>query len=190
MPWSKEHKSEVRGRIVRAASAAFRKRGIADVGVAEIMAGAGLTHGGFYGHFGSKDELLAAAVADAGLDTEGSLAELRGGGVLRDLVQESNAYLSPEHLAHPERGCPLAANGPELSRGSRKVRNAVGAEIHRRLARLTELDPARSAARRKRDAAGALACMIGGMVLARALAEPEARELLADVRQFVRDALA
>jgi TetR/AcrR family transcriptional regulator, transcriptional repressor for nem operon len=191
MPWPKEHKPETREHIVRAAAAAFRESGVADVGVAEIMRRAGLTHGGFYGHFSSKDELVAAAVGYAGLESDESLASLARDASLHDTVDVAEAYLSPEHLAHPERGCPLAANGPELARGSRNVRRAIGAEIRRRLAGLVERFPVRrSIARRKREAAGALACMVGGMVLARALAEPEALDLLVDVRAFVREALA
>ncbi len=62
MPWPKEHKRNTRERIIEAAAGAFRERGIADVGVAEIMRDAGLTHGGFYAHFASKEELLAEAV--------------------------------------------------------------------------------------------------------------------------------
>ncbi|MBV8214800.1 MAG: TetR/AcrR family transcriptional regulator, partial [Verrucomicrobia bacterium] len=65
MPWPKEHKHNTRARIIEAAAAAFRQRGIADVSVGNVMREAGLTHGGFYAHFASKDDLLAAAVAFA-----------------------------------------------------------------------------------------------------------------------------
>jgi TetR/AcrR family transcriptional repressor of nem operon len=191
VPWSAEHKAETRARIVRAAAAALRASGVADVGVAEVMRSAGLTHGGFYGHFSSKDELVAAAIGGAGRDSDESLAMLRGGAPARDLPEETAAYLSPEHLAHPERGCPLAATGPELARGPQAVRHALGAEIRRRLDYLAGLSSRRrSLARRKRDAAGALACMVGGMVIARGLAETEGAALLADVRAFARAALS
>jgi TetR/AcrR family transcriptional regulator, transcriptional repressor for nem operon len=191
MPWPEKHKAETRARIVNEAAAALRERGLADVAVAEIMKRAGLTHGGFYGHFRSKDELIADAVAHAGRDSDASLAMLRGGAPPRDMLDEATAYLSPEHLAHPERGCPLAANGPELARGTSAVRMSVAAEIRRRFERLVELCPGRRAlARRRRDAAGTLACMVGGMMLARALPDAEGRELLGDVRSFLKDALA
>jgi TetR/AcrR family transcriptional repressor of nem operon len=190
MPWPKEHKAQTRTRIVHEAAAALRERGLADVGVAEIMQRAGLTHGGFYGHFRSKDELIADAVAHAARDSDASLAALRGGVPPRDALDEATAYLSAEHLAHPERGCPIAANGAELARGTSEMRASIGAEIRRRFARLLELCPVRSAlARRKRETAGALACMVGGMVLARALPDAEGRELLGEVRAFLKDAL-
>jgi TetR/AcrR family transcriptional repressor of nem operon len=191
VPWPAEHKAETRARIVGAAAAALRASGVADVGVAEVMRSAGLSHGGFYGHFSSKDELVAAAVTGAGHDSDEGLAMLRSGVPAGDLLEETTAYLSAEHLAHPERGCPLAATGPELARGSQTVRNALGAEIRRRLDRLAGLSPRRrSGTRRKRDAAGALACMVGGMVIARGLPESEGTALLADVRAFVRAALS
>jgi TetR/AcrR family transcriptional repressor of nem operon len=191
VPWSPEHKAETRTRIVRAAASALRASGVAAVGVAEVMRSAGLTHGGFYGHFSSKDELIAAAVGGAGRDSDDALALVRGGAPAGDLRAETAAYLSPEHLAHPERGCPLAAAGPELARGAPAVRHAVGAEIRRRLDRLAELRPGRrSLARRRREAAGALACMVGGMVLARGLPESEGVALLAEVRAFARSALS
>jgi TetR/AcrR family transcriptional repressor of nem operon len=190
MPWAKEHKAETRARIVHEAAAAFRERGLAEVGVAEIMQRAGLTHGGFYSHFHSKDELIAVAVAQAGRDGDASLAALHGGAPPHDPLDEATAYLSAEHRAHPERGCPLAANGPELARGPSAVRTSIAAEIRRRIARLMELCPVRRAlARRRRDAAGTLACMVGGMVLARALPDAEAHELLGEVRGFLKVAL-
>lgn len=190
MPWSPEHKPETRARILDAAAAAFRERGIDEVGVAEIMRRAGLTHGGFYGHFGSKDELVAAAVPHAAHDSDASLARLRRGAPAADVLDEIVAYLSPEHREHPERGCPLAANGPELTRGTRSVRHALAVEVRRRLQRLIDLGPGPRAAVARRQAAGALACMVGGMILARALPEAESLVILEDVRAFARDALA
>ncbi|MGD1065492.1 MAG: TetR/AcrR family transcriptional regulator [Vulcanimicrobiaceae bacterium] len=190
MPWSPEHKPETRARILDAAAAAFRERGVAEVGLAEIMRSAGLTHGGFYGHFRSKDELVAATVPHAAQDSEASLARMARDAAPQDVLGRVEAYLSPEHREHPERGCQLAANGPELTRGTRSVRAALAVEVRRRLHALIDLCPGRRAAVARRQAAGALACMIGGMILARAVPEAESAAILADVRAFARDALA
>jgi TetR/AcrR family transcriptional regulator, transcriptional repressor for nem operon len=191
MPWPKEHKAETRARIVHAAAAAFREHGLEQVGVAEIMRRAELTHGGFYGHFASKDDLVAAVVAEAPAESEASLAALRGATSPGGALDEATAYLSPEHMAHPERGCLFAALGPELARGSRGVRRPLAAKIQQRLSRLAaSLSSRLSPAVRRRRAAGTLACMVGGIVLARGLDEAEASAFLKDVRAFVRDALA
>jgi TetR/AcrR family transcriptional regulator, transcriptional repressor for nem operon len=191
MPWSKDHKAETRARIVHAAAAAFREHGLAQVGVADVMRRADLTHGGFYGHFASKDDLVAAVVAEAPAESGASLQALRGADTSGGALDEALAYLSPEHRAHPERGCVLAALGPELARGSGHVRQPLAAAIRRRLSRLaTSLSSRLSPAARRRRAAGTLACMVGGLVLARGLEESEASEFLKDVRAFVREALA
>jgi TetR/AcrR family transcriptional repressor of nem operon len=189
MPWSKEHKAETRARIVHAAAAAFREHGLAQVGVADVMRRAELTHGGFYGHFASKDDLVAAVVAEAPPESEASLATLRGAPTSNAALDEATAYLSLEHRAHPERGCLFAALGPELARGSRDVRAPLAEAIRRRLSRLAASFAAHlSPAARRRRAAGTLACMVGGLVLARGLDDADASEFLKDVRAFVRDA--
>ena len=190
MPWPKEHKNETRERIVRAAAAVFRERGIAEVSVGEIMRRAGLTHGGFYAHFDSKDDLLEASVAQASVETSAFLAS-SAEKAANPLVAAATAYLSPEHLAHPEFGCPIAAIGPELARGSGSVRQRLSEGIRSRLERLGRLATGGISAKvRRRRAAGALACMVGGIVLARGLSEPGGAELLADCRAFLREALA
>jgi TetR/AcrR family transcriptional repressor of nem operon len=107
------------GRILDAAARALRRQGYAGVGVAEVMKEAGLTHGGFYAHFKSRDALLAAALAHAATDSVRILSRrieaLREAGAspVRALVE---AYLADEHVASRERGCPVAALGSEMPR--------------------------------------------------------------------------
>ncbi len=193
MPWAKDHKSETRERILEAAAAAFRAEGVAAVSVADVMARAGLTHGGFYAHFASKEELVAEAVAFAGQSTRADLGgddpDLPTAARLRALV---DGYLSPGHRAHPERGCPIAAIAPELSRTGGPARRTLAAGIRRRLDQLRGLLPPGPDAARDRDrkAAAALACMVGGIVLARGLGEKEGQELLEDCRAFLHESLA
>ena len=189
MPWSKEHKQETRQRIVAAAAQAFRERGVAHVGVSEIMGSAGLTHGGFYAHFRSKDELVAEAMAQAFADARRMKAE-HIDPMTDPVLGEAMPYLSPFHLRHPEHGCPLPTLASELARGAAKTRKALASGIRGYLKRFCERQAAGSEEARKKKAAGTLACMVGGMILARSLPEREATELLEDCRKFLADAIA
>ena len=105
-------KEETRERILRAAARAIRKHGYEGVGVADVMKEAGLTHGGFYAHFESRDALLAAAADQAGAETleilTRAIAAAKPGQELTALV---DAYLSDRHVAAPEQGCVIAAAG-------------------------------------------------------------------------------
>ncbi len=112
MRMSKVETARTRERIVTAAAAKFRKRGIAVTGLADLMAAAGMTHGGFYRHFNSKDELVAETTATASQKLKGSLLLAAKGGI-KSVVEK---YLSMSHRDHPEHGCQLAALGSELAR--------------------------------------------------------------------------
>lgn len=188
MPWADDHKARTRERIVHAAAAALRTRGVDGVSIAEIMAEAGLTHGGFYAHFGSKDDLLRAALDAANGEalemlsaaTQSMSAEQRIDAVV-------DAYLSPRHAAHPERGCPLAALGSELSRAPGEVRHALSLGIERRVAWLESFLPGKG--HDEKEATALLACMVGGLVLARAVDPEKSTEVLDATRAFVRRGL-
>ena len=192
MPWSKEHKRATRERIVDAAAAAFRTRGVAGISVAELMEAAGLTHGGFYAHFASKDDLVAEAVGHASAQTESLLtqaaARAKPG---RKLLAVAEAYLSAQHLRHPEWGCPIAALGAELARDEGPARKAFGAAVRERLAWLETQAEALSPAARRRRAAGVLAAMVGALTIARALGDTDdAESYLGEVREFLRESIA
>jgi len=191
MPWPKEHKINTRARIVEAAAAEFRQHGIAQVGVAEVMRRAGLTHGGFYAHFDSKEELLAEALAHASEQVNKMLDTTSPDDAsAHRLLGAAATYLSSFHLSHPERACPVAILGPELLRSSQKVRRKLAADIRRRLKKLHDLIPAQVPPQtRKQQAAGAFACMVGGLILARALNESERTKFLKDCHGFLREAL-
>jgi TetR/AcrR family transcriptional repressor of nem operon len=192
MPWPKEHKQHTRERIVEAAAAAFRQAGIAQVGVADVMQRAGLTHGGFYAHFASKDDLLAEALPYASAQVTSMLeTSLQDAPSTDHLLQAAMTYLSSFHFAHPERGCPVASLAPELMRSDEKVRRELAAGIRNRLKQLHDLTPAQLPPEmRRRQVAGAFACMVGGLILARALKESEGLEFLNECHSFLRDALA
>jgi TetR/AcrR family transcriptional regulator, transcriptional repressor for nem operon len=187
MPWPRDHKSRTREKIVEAASAAFRGDGISAVRVHDVMAGAGLTHGGFYAHFDSKDDLLRAALEHASEQTierlSKPLADLRGEDRLRTVI---DSYLSPAHVAHPEAGCPLASLGPEVARANGTTRQSLAAAVRGRLKWMRQL-----LAEDRRDAVsdddliGTLACMLGGVILARALGSKDATVILSACRAFL-----
>jgi TetR/AcrR family transcriptional repressor of nem operon len=192
MPWPKEHKRNTRARIVDAAAAEFRQHGIAQVGVAEVMRHAGLTHGGFYAHFDSKEDLLAEALGYASEQVNRMLdTPPENDASARRLLGAAMTYLSSFHLSHPECACPVATLGPELLRSSQKVRRTLAMEIRRRLKKLYDLIPAQVPSETRREqAAGAFACMVGGLILARALNQTEGMKFLRDCHAFLRQGLA
>ena len=192
MPWPKERKRKTRQRIVQAAASAFRKQGIADVGIAELMKQAGLTHGGFYAHFSSKEDLLAEALAHASNQVSATLRQAASNQPSPSaLLSIADSYLSPKHLQHPEAGCPVAALGPELVRSTANVRQTLAKGIRARLQALVDLLPDDlTATERRQLATGVLACMLGGLILARGLPESEALQVVDDCRSFLRQRLA
>ncbi|HKO16152.1 MAG TPA: TetR/AcrR family transcriptional regulator [Gemmatimonadaceae bacterium] len=192
MPWPKHHKAETRARIVAEAAAALRELGPERVAVAAVMDRAGLTHGGFYAHFGSKDELLADALAQASDESLAPLTQSAEAAADEDRWRAVvGAYLSPWHLTHVAEGCPVAALAPEVARAGGRLQRRLGQTIRARLEWLRSLLPGASGSGARRDdAAGALACMVGGLVLARALGGEDGRELLAGTRRFLERSLS
>lgn len=183
---TKEKAAEHRAAIIAAASRLFRERGFDNVGIAEIMQAAGLTHGAFYGHFVSKDALAAAACDEAFADSLALIAARLGGpaGSLRGYV---NAYLSQPHRDHGAAGCPMAAYVTEIAHQDEVVQKRFAAGIEHYIDALAERLPNGSDlhAGRRHHAIGILAKLVGGMALARATrAEaPElSEELLASLR--------
>jgi len=191
MPWPKDHKSQTRERIVDAAAAAFRAEGVSGVGVDDIMAAAGLTRGGFYAHFASKDELLAHALERASCQTLETLsAALDSVPAERGLDAVVDAYLSPRHAAHAEGGCPVAALGAELARADGRSRRVLARGVRRRIEWLRELGPRRRRGKLEEEqAVGALAAMVGGMILARAVGGRDSERILEACRAFLHRAL-
>ena len=111
---SKQAAAETRKRIVTAAACEFREKGIVATGLADLMKAAGLTHGGFYKHFASKDQLVAEAAGEA---VNAVIGEMAAHPTINSAVA---AYLSTRHRDNPASGCPLAAIGSELSRPTRR----------------------------------------------------------------------
>ena len=186
MKVSKETMAEHRAQIVTAAARRFREGGFDSVSVADIMKEVGLTHGGFYGHFASKDELVALASLRAMTETIAKwkkVVDEAPGDRLETLV---DSYLSLRHHNYPETGCPLAALGTELSRQPAAVKEAVTEGQRKMLDFLGGIAPGKTKAQRRKQAIIALAAMVGGMTLARGTSDPQLRqELLNTVAESV-----
>jgi len=171
MRFEKGHKETTRKRIVEAAAARFRKDGIAAVGIAGLMADAGLTHGGFYAHFASKEELVREAMTAA---AAGSRARLAAAAEQNDLESYIRSYLRPAHRDAPERGCIIAALGAELARHEAETRAAFSEQIETLLSRIAAWLPAeRSLEARKAAAIGIFGVMSGTLQLARAVVDQD-----------------
>jgi len=171
-------------RIVTAAARAIRRGGFEGVGVADIMKEAGLTHGGFYAHFSSRNAMLAEAVDRAGQEsatrlTQGiAVRKSRGASDLRALVE---AYLSDRHLDDIESGCPVAALASEVPRQSPEVRAAMAKRVHGLLAMVRRALPPDVPV----DTASVIASqLVGGLQMARALGDkPQGQALLKATRR-------
>ncbi|MFC5740216.1 TetR/AcrR family transcriptional regulator [Dyella tabacisoli] len=169
MRYAKGHKESTRERIVQAASRRFRQDGAEGVGVAALMAEAGLTHGGFYSHFDSKEALLRAAVEDSMTQTLDELTRLakRYGD---DVTALARGYLHHQHRDHPESGCAAAALAPELARHAPDTRAVFTVRLQA-LFKLIEarLPPTLPAAQRRERSMAIFAALMGSLQLARAV---------------------
>jgi len=169
---SKEQAAENRRRIVEVAGALFREKGFNGIGVADLMKEAGLTHGGFYGHFASKDDLAAEACTG----TLATAAE-RWERLAREKPEEALAtiagnYLSAKHRDKPATGCPIAALGVDAARQDGPVRRAFTEGLRPFIDTLTNLLPGRSKAARREKALATLSGLVGAVILARAVDDP------------------
>jgi TetR/AcrR family transcriptional regulator, transcriptional repressor for nem operon len=171
MRYEKGRKEQTRKRIVDVASARFRARGIEATGVAGLMADAGLTHGGFYAHFGSKDDLVRAAIAEAHARSretwtkEVQAAKERGQDGLEVIVRR---YLRTAHRDRPEAGCAVAALAQEVARDDRQTRDVMAHVADDMAAIIASELPATMPEEKARDTAYAIfALLIGTLQLAR-----------------------
>ncbi|WP_127490334.1 TetR/AcrR family transcriptional regulator [Paenibacillus ehimensis] len=169
MPYTKKHKMNIRHKILQSASQAFRASGIKAVSVPQIMSGAGLTHGGFYAHFESKEQLVAEACKSAMEDTVarlGSVAEQTADGQKLTAVIES--YLSATHRDSAEQGCIMPALAGEIARSSEDIREVFTDEVSRFLSFVSGL------VGQDEDKSIALtATMVGSILLSRSVNDPE-----------------
>jgi TetR/AcrR family transcriptional regulator, transcriptional repressor for nem operon len=167
MRYQKGHKDTTRQHIIDVASGQFRENGVAAVGLAGIMSGAGLTNGAFYAHFDSKEDLVQAVLRNALSRREGALRTALESGVGLEAVIRD--YLSARHRDGAGRGCPTAALVAEIARHPNKTRDAFTAKISEIIALLAAQIRDRSAAGRRRKAVAIYGMMVGTLQLARAV---------------------
>ena len=190
MRYAVGHKQAVRERILQAAAAELRCKGLSGIGIPALMQRAGLTHGAFYAHFPSRDTLVAEAIRTAAAaSAAGPLADAHS------LEECLAAYLAPEHLSHPERGCVIAALGGEGARQPAPVRAAFAEAVRGLLASIERKlhprpappapppapsDEAPSGAPPSDEALRLVSAMVGAVLLARLVDDPAlAQRLLA-----------
>jgi len=172
-------------RILDAASRAIRRAGHTGASVAEVMKEAGLTHGGFYAHFDSREKMVASAIAYAGSQSARNLAqsmavlEKKGRSPFRALVE---SYLSPAHMAALETGCVVAALGSEMPRQTDEVREAARERVNALIRLVGSVLPAGADAG---IASPIASTMVGALQLARSLGGVEGEALLAANRRFL-----
>ena len=165
---SKQEALRTRERIVAAASAEFRQHGIVATGLADLMASAGLTHGGFYKHFQSKDELIAeaatAAIATTTETMKATASERPGRAGLKRLVAK---YLAADHRDDPGEGCPIAALGAELAHCDEKTRDAATQGLRDYIGVLASQLDRRKPGEAQKRAMASFATMVRALILAR-----------------------
>ena len=168
MRYEKGHKEATRQKIVETAAMEFRRNGIDGIGVADVMAKAGLTHGGFYSHFKSKEELVRAALEESAKKSRiRKIAE--EGGTLEDIVRW---YLRPEHRDVPERGCAIACLVAEIGRHSTATRKEMTGSVDRLLGIIEPRLPDTVQDRRK-TAIGVFSILVGALQLARTVTDKD-----------------
>ena len=183
---SREKFAETRERILDAAARLFREKGFDGIGLGDIMKAAGLTHGGFYRHFGSKEDLEAQALSLALARSVTDWSQLIDSAAARPLSALASQYLCSDHRGNVGEGCALAALGVDTAREGERVRRALTAGLEPLLALLSNVMPGRSRAQRHRQAIVTIAEMVGAIILARAVNDPAlSGEILAATAEFI-----
>jgi len=167
-------KEATHDRIVETAARAIRRSGYAGAGVAEIMKEAGLTHGGFYAHFESREGMLAEAADRAGAEGMAPLAQVAATAPPKKALEAMlRAYLSKEHVEGVETGCAVAALGSEMPRQSAKVRRAATRRIKEMIDLVARQSPDWGQPGAHERALVTMATALGALVLARAVDDPK-----------------
>jgi TetR/AcrR family transcriptional repressor of nem operon len=183
MKVSRAQAEKNRDRVIDVAAALFRERGFDGIGLARLMKVAGLTHGGFYGQFKSKEDLAAQASGRAlaeNLQKWSSVIDGAAGDPLREIVA---FYLSEDHRDAPGQGCAVAALGADAARHGGALRSTFTEGVGVYLEILSKIMPGGSTAEKRRKAMATLAEMVGAIILARAVDD-------ADLSKGILEAIA
>jgi TetR/AcrR family transcriptional regulator, transcriptional repressor for nem operon len=178
MGYSKSDKAETHTRIVKVAAKRFRELGLEGIGVADVMKEAGVTVGGFYKHFGSRDELVVEALAAAFKDLDVWEEHTA------DMAHLLQNYLTEAHRDAPGTGCAMGALVGDMTRGSKSARALYTARVKRSLAFFSALLPSNRRSDKRPRALLILSALLGAINLSRAVSDPNlSREILHGVRE-------
>jgi TetR/AcrR family transcriptional regulator, transcriptional repressor for nem operon len=187
MRYQRGHKAEIHRKIVKDASQRVRAEGLNGAAVSTVMRDAGLTHGGFYKHFASKDELLLESLKEGFreiIDTLVRAADKSLPGEAWEAIVKT--YLRPKMCEDPEHGCPLATLAPELARVDRRMKPEIVAELVNYKRRMVPFMPGRRTMDKERAFFAIFSTMIGAIEIARLLPDSAIREkVLGSARDFL-----
>jgi TetR/AcrR family transcriptional repressor of nem operon len=182
MRYSKEHKQETHAKIVKKAAVLLREKGAHGIGVADLMKEAGLTHGGFYAHFDSREALVIEAFAyamDRSTERWRKIAEQTPPD--KRLATIIQSYLTPVHRDDPGHGCAVPALGAEIARESPKTRKAFAAKLEQMVDMMTDQVSGVPRKAARKQAVATLATMMGTLVLARIAGNGEFSDEILDI---------
>jgi TetR/AcrR family transcriptional repressor of nem operon len=187
MRYSREHKLETHARIVKRASVRLREKGAHGIGVADLMKDAGLTHGGFYAHFDSREALVIEAFThamDRSTERWRKLAEQTS--PEQRIAAIVDSYLTPMHRDDPGHGCAIPTLGAEIARESPRTRKAFAAKLEQMIDAIAAQIPDLPRKAARKQATAAIATMMGTLVMARVAGNGEfSEEILSSGREAV-----
>jgi TetR/AcrR family transcriptional regulator, transcriptional repressor for nem operon len=187
MGYSKAQKARTHKRIVAIASKRFREKGLAGFGIAELMKEAGLTVGGFYKHFDSRDELVAKALSDAFGTWQRQKEAAESGGQSFSFAKLIDDYLSDAHRKNPGTGCAFSALAPDIARGDKRTRALTSDQVKADLKLIVGLLPGKDKHAARSRAVLTFSALVGAMSLARAVADESlSREIQNTVAELLK----
>jgi len=190
MGHSKAQKTKTHKRIISIAAKRIREKGLARVGIAELMKEAGLTVGGFYKHFDSRDDLVAEAVSSAFGGWKRRVDAAKAGGPSVSLAKLIDDYLDEAHRDNPGTGCAFSALAPEIARSDKQTRALTSEQVRNDIQLIAGLLPGKDKSRARSRAILTFSALVGAMSLARAVSdEGLSREILETVGQFLKNSV-
>jgi len=185
---SKAQKATTHKRIVAIAAKRFREKGVAGVGIAELMKEAGLTVGGFYKHFDSRDDLVAEAVSSAFGTWKRQVDDAASGGPPMTYTKLIDDYLNEAHRDDPGTGCAYSALAEEISRSDKRTRALASEQIRNDLQLIAGLLPGKNRRAARSRAILTFSALVGALSLARAVSDQAlSREILKTVAELLKN---
>ena len=188
MRYEEDHRRQTHSRIVENASYGLRQNGAEGLSVVDLMKLAGLTHGGFYNHFESRAALVGEAIAFAMDQMTARWKKLASGKTNGERLEALIAdYLSPRHRDNPKHGCALPALAADVARSSPSERRALASKLEKMIDILVEVLPAEGPQQARKIATGAIATMVGSIVLSRAVGAGKLSDDIVDAGRMTAD---